>query len=221
MEVSYEMQILQGELLFDNTVVLAYKIAYPQFSSRRFGGAVRAINLFYQQRAKEMERNSIKKLYPAAVQQYVFNKKNGYPPMQYQMISECKVTYTADCTISLYCDTYTYQGGANGMTVRTSDTWDLRTARRRPLSSFFPRGTDVQTVLTDGVIAQIEAQEDEEAYFDDYAESVREFFDPAQFYLTSGGLTLYYQVYDIAPHSSGIPEFLFPYQRRGPAQPHC
>lgn len=221
MEVSYEMQMLQGELLFDDTVVLTYKITYPQFSSRQFAGAVRAINLFYQQKAKTMERNSIKKLYPAAVQQYVFNKKNGYPSMQYQMISECKVTYTADCTISLFCDAYTYQGGANGMTVRTSDTWDLRTSRRRPLSSFFPRGTDVQAMLTAGVIAQIEAQEDEEAYFDDYQESVQEFFDPDNYYLTPDGLTLYYQVYDIAPHSSGIPEFLFPWQRRGPIKPRC
>lgn len=221
MEVSNEMQILQGELLFDGVVVLTYKITYPQFSSRQFASAVRAMNLYYQQKAKSMERNSIKKLYPAAVQQYVFNKKNGYPPMQYQMVSDCTIAYTADCTVSLYCDDYTYQGGANGMTARTSDTWDLRTGRRRPLGSFFPRGTDVQAMLTADVVAQIEAQEDEEKYFDDYQESVQEFFDPANYYLTPDGMVLYYQVYDIAPHAAGIPEFLFPYQRRGPVKPRC
>lgn len=221
MEVSYQMERLKGELQFDGAVVLTYDIAYPQFSSRQFAGAVRAINLFYQQKAKVMERNSIKKLYPAAVQQYLFNRKNGYPSMQYQMVLACTVAYTADCTISLYFDAYTYQGGANGITVRTSDTWDLRIGRRRPLASFFPRGTDVQAMLTAGAVAQIEAQEDEEAFFDDYQESVQEFFDPANFYVTPDGLVLYYQVYDIAPHAAGIPEFLFPYRRQGPVKPRC
>ncbi len=56
------------------------------------------------------------------------------------------------------------------------------------------------------VIDQIEAQNaaGTGAYFDNYRELVPQTFNPAQFYLTPEGLTVYFQQYDIAPYASGF-----------------
>lgn len=48
-------------------------------------------------------------------------------------------------------------------------------------------------------------------YFDDYEVLLRENFDEQNFYSTPGGLVVFYPQYSIAPYSSGIREFQFPY----------
>ena len=48
-------------------------------------------------------------------------------------------------------------------------------------------------------------------YFEDYCKLVLDSFNPEQFYLVPRGntydLVIYFQQYDIAPYSTGIPTF--------------
>lgn len=50
-----------------------------------------------------------------------------------------------------------------------------------------------------------------EVYFEDYGNLVKKNFNVNNFYCTSEGIIIYFQQYSIAPYSSGIREFLFPY----------
>ncbi len=47
-------------------------------------------------------------------------------------------------------------------------------------------------------------------YFDNYCELVLDNFKLDQFYLTDNEVIIFFQSYDIAPYSSGIPSFAIP-----------
>jgi len=47
-------------------------------------------------------------------------------------------------------------------------------------------------------------------YFDDYKTLLHNTFRINNFYLEPGKLVIYFQQYDIAPYSTGLPEFYFP-----------
>ena len=126
---------------------------------------------------------------------------------EYEAIRDYTLTYNEDCLISLYTDQYEYTGGAHGNTVRSADTWLLPQAERLTLGQLFPADNTYLVRVELAVIDQIEAQNaaGTGAYFDNYRELVPQTFNPAQFYLTPEGLTVYFQQYDIAPYASGIP----------------
>ncbi len=52
---------------------------------------------------------------------------------------------------------------------------------------------------------------DPSGYFDNYPPLVAGTFNKNSFYCTDEGIVVYFQQYDIAPYSSGIPEFPLPY----------
>ena len=70
-------------------------------------------------------------------------------------------------------------------------------------------GNDPKQVFLDGIQAQIACRPQD--YFDNASLLAVQQFDPRRFYCTPRGVVLYYQQYEIAPYSSGIPEFFFPY----------
>jgi len=49
-------------------------------------------------------------------------------------------------------------------------------------------------------------------YFDNYCELVLDTFRLQNYYLTPNSIVIYFQQYDIAPYSSGIPVFYMPYK---------
>ncbi len=198
--------------------ILTYDIAYPAFSSARYQRTLNGINREYHIRAMRLEAYCRKELFFQAAEQLDYDMQHGYPPMQYQAITEFDVTYNANGFLSLYCDKYLYTGGAHGSTTRTSDTWDVRTGRRVPLQRFFPRGFDANAYIIRSVNAQIAKQisEGNDVYFDDYEKNVAESFDPKNYYLTLEGIAVYFQQYAIAPYSTGIPVFIIPFVKPSP-----
>jgi hypothetical protein len=56
-----------------------------------------------------------------------------------------------------------------------------------------------------------EIQKDPSIYFPDWEKLIVQTFNENSFYATNEGIVIYYQQYDIAPYSSGIREFLIPY----------
>jgi hypothetical protein len=61
------------------------------------------------------------------------------------------------------------------------------------------------------IVAQI--MESPDIYFDNYEELVEQTFNENSFYFTPEGVVIYFQLYHIAPYSSGIREFLLPYNK--------
>lgn len=208
---------------YDNTRILTCAAQYPEFVSRQFPWILNRINLFYHRKAEEFCRQCSTELYAQAVEGYKYARLNDFPFMPYEALMVYTITYNRLCTISLYFDAYQYTGGAHGITVRTSDTWDLKAGDRMQLSGFFPEGFKYREYIFEQIDAQIRemTESGENYFFEDSAELVRQTFNESSFYLTEQGVVIYFQQYDIAPYSSGIVEFTLPYSEGVVLRPGC
>lgn len=198
---------LSGELKCDDTIVLTYTITYPEITSlNSFGTTI--FNMYNKQKAIDLEKYTKTDLYPEACKLYKYNKENGYPIMIYEVNSQFTITYNQDDFVSLYIDQYEFTGGAHGNTIRSSQTWNLKTGQILDLSYFYPNNPFFVLDILRNINAQIKMQiEQGGAYFDNYTELLLENFNPESYYLTPYGIAIYFQQYDIAPYSSGIPVF--------------
>lgn len=103
-------------------------------------------------------------------------------------------------------------GGAHGETKRTSDTWDFHTGSAITLNDILQLSSISLHNLHQCIAQQIRERLtlSPGSYFDDYSSLLLDNFDLANFYLQDNKIVIYYQQYDIAPYSTGIPEFYFP-----------
>lgn len=198
-------KVLNGELKYDNTVILTYKIEYPEmiFSFYELGRNI--FNRYNRNLAIELENYARNELYKSAIETYKYNKENGFPVMVYELVNAFDVTYNDNFIVSLYMDRYEFTGGAHGNTIRSSQNWNLRTGRQLPLSYFYPNNPNYVVDILKSIISQI--KENPENYFDNYCELVLENFNLDNYYVTAQDVVIYFQQYDIAPYSSGIPTF--------------
>jgi hypothetical protein len=60
-----------------------------------------------------------------------------------------------------------------------------------------------------------EIRKNPESYFPNPEKTVNDTMQPQNFYLSPQYLNIYFNQYDIAPYSSGIPVFSIPYERVG------
>ncbi len=198
-------KIFSGELKYDNTVILTYKIEYPEmvFSYYELGRNI--FNRYNRNLAVSLEDYVKKDLYNSAVETYKYNKENGFPVMVYEFLNTFNITFNDDSIVSLYMDKYEFAGGAHGNTIRYSQNWNLRLGKQVPLSYFYPNNANYVVDILKSVVAQI--KENPENYFDNYCELVLENFNLENYYVTAQDVVVYFQQYDIAPYSSGIPTF--------------
>lgn len=214
---------LVKEMSYQNEVILKYRIEFPQIGSTSFQVGKTRFNEFYRQKATELKTYAENELYKMAVDSYEFAKKNDYPIMQYELVLEYTVTYNEICVVSIYLDQYTFTGGAHGNTVRSSQTWNLKNGDMLTLNELFNSNDNYIIDILKEINLQIanEISIGENYYFDNYSELLVQNFNPQSFYLTPLGVAIYYQQYDIAPYSSGIPTFVINYNIMPINLPYC
>jgi hypothetical protein len=158
-----------------------------------------------------------------AMVEYEYSVANKFPIHQFEAYTDFFETYNQNCAISLYFDQYEYAGGAHGLTVRYSDTWNLQKSKRIELSELFPHKTNYKEYIIDTINQQIkeEIAGGNNPYFENYSELVNENFKVNNFYLTEDGVAIYFQQYDIAPYATGLPTFIIPYTSQGAVPPRC
>lgn len=202
---------LEDKMYFENTFVFDYKISYPSFRTSCDVSAAQIINDYYFSAAKSAEDYCRNILFNQAVNDLKYSQE-GQPANSYTFVSSYKITYNAQCIVSLYTDTYTYMGGAHGETKRTSDTWNFNTGTRIKLNDIYPLFPSSLFQLQNCINQQIEERlsANPGSFFDDFRVLSRSAFDENNFYLESCHGVIYYQQYDVAPYSTGIPEFNFP-----------
>ncbi len=221
-KVIVDTQISERDMKLKDQILLTYKLKYPQFRSEKYKDFIAKLNLFYSTRNELFLRNDIKRLYQLAFEDYEASQKSGYPFHTYEVYSDFTVTYNKDCIISMYFDTYEFTGGAHGMTVREADSWNLLTASKIELTDLFVYPRQYQEYITKNILQQIEENiKKGDYYFEDYKQTVVEKFNKRNFYLTEEGIVVFYQLYDIAPYSSGIITFLIPYKEGEVVLPTC
>ncbi len=208
---TFNTMVISEEMKYDDVTVLNYRIEYPEFVSDNYKKSIRAVNQFYKGEALALQNNFRTKLYRMAVEQYLDDIKNGFPVHVFEALQTFEVTYNKACIISLYFDNYRYTGGAHGLTVRTSQTWNLKTGKMLKLRELYKCSDNYKSYIKKKIIEQI--RENPDIYFVNYEELVEQTFDVNNFYCTPQGVVVYFQQYDIAPYASGIREFLLPYNR--------
>ena len=200
----------EKELYYNGEVIVKYSIEYPEIISSPYEIGSQIFNHYNRKLALQLKQFAEGEFYNQAKETYEYNQSNGYPIMVYELVKECNITYNNQKLVSLYCDEYTFAGGAHGNTLRKSQTWDLEIGVQIPLKAFF-RGNeyyqiDIIKQINDQITEQI--KEENDIYFPDYCQLVLETFRLENYYLTPKGIVIFFQQYDIAPYSSGIMTFL-------------
>lgn len=200
---------LENELIYKDTVILKYSIEYPEItvSSYEFGKCT--FNNYNKMKAFELEKYCIEELFKEAKQIYDYNMANGYPVMVYEVVKNYNVTYNNNNIVSIYTDQYMFTGGAHGNTIRESQNWNLQICRQIPLEYLYPNNPYYAINILKEINTQIQEQINSGTnyYFDNYCQLVLETFRLENFYIIPNGIEIFFQQYDIAPYSSGIPIF--------------
>lgn len=198
--------LIEREMKYDNTVVLKYHIEYPSIVIPNNRNGERKFNTYNEKLALTLQKKSENELYKESVELYKYNKSNNYPIMVYDIYRNYNVTFNSKALVSLYFDEYIFSGGANGNTTRTSQTWDFNYNYMLQLYEFFYKDPYFLIDILKKINNQISNNPNN--YFPDSCNLVLETFNPLNYYLTPQGIAIYFQQYDIAPHSSGIPTFI-------------
>lgn len=201
--INVQSRTLQRRLIYDGTVILKYRITFPQIRGAN------SFNKYNYTRAIELQRRCENELFEDAKKTYEYNKQNGYPVMVYEIISDFTLTYNLGNLISLYSDEYIFTGGAHGITTRTSQTWDMKDGKMLRLQDFFKDNPNYVSSIISNINEQIakNIENGNNIYFEDYCCLTSANFRVENFYLYGQYVVIYYQQYDIAPYSSGILNF--------------
>lgn len=200
---------VKKELKYNDTVVLKYIIEYPQIVSTKYMYGNLEFNKYNKLKAIELQNEIERDLYEDAIKVNKYNMEQGYPLMRYEVIQKYNVTYNKDKEVSLYIDKYIFSGGVHGSTIRTSQNWNLRGANLVPLSFFYYDNKNYVANILNEILIQIDSQIESgvNQYFEDYCSLVVQNFKVDNYYLLPNYIVIFYQQYDIAPYSSGLPSF--------------
>lgn len=222
-QITVREKILKQDLYYKNTLIMKYTIKYPQFISEAYPLVANKLNALYRTKALMYERSNIMNLYQMAMVEYEYSVANNFPIHVFEAYVDFTVTYNYNCIVSLYFDQYEYAGGAHGLTVRNSDTWDFSRSKKLELADLFPNRPQYREYLIQYIDDEIDKKmaQDSFQYFENYTALVNENFKASNFYLEDGGVVIYFQQYDIAPYASGIPTFFIPCSESGMCLPRC
>lgn len=200
-------RIMENQLYYKDSVVLKYKIQYPQIINGRNSYSEYRFNEYNYEKANELREYCENELYKEAKK---LHDLNGYPIMQYEVYFDYHITYNRNNIISLYTDEYMYLGGAHGNTKREGQTWNMQNGRMIMLKEFFRNNPYYIIDILKQINSQIEKQMETEngMYFENYCNLVQENLRLENFYITEKGVVIFFNQYEIAPYSSGIPTFL-------------
>ena len=110
--------------------------------------------------------------------------------------------------LSIQLNNYTFSGGAHGMTYILPITMNIKTGEIYNFKDLFQDGKSATKKIQDILIQTID--KNPENYFKEYKESIRAKNGDFNFYIDGAKIIVYFDLYDIAPYSSGIHHFAFP-----------
>lgn len=132
------------------------------------------------------------------------------PPIgPYQLYSRYKVTNMQNVT-SFYIEYYQFTGGAHGITARLSYNIDNSTGKEIQLKDIFNDGYNYKDIINKEIASSIERDKDKYFTGKDGFNGIKE---NQNFYITNGNIVIYFDIYEIAPYVTGIPEFYIPVEK--------
>jgi len=121
-----------------------------------------------------------------------------------EMLGQFEVKTNERGIFSLSLTVYSFTGGAHGMTIIKSLTFDVVTGRQYNLADLFKVESDYVTKLSS--IIQKKINDWETPLLDEFTK-IRSDQD---FYVADHSLVIYFQLYEITPYVAGFPYFPIP-----------
>ncbi len=129
----------------------------------------------------------------------------GVQRVPYEANVTTEVRYQNDEFVSFIVYYYQFTGGAHGMTTFDTYNVDLKNCRLIALADIIKK--DDEKIIKDSILKSIEEKKEE--FFEEDAKQLvtNEDLSKRPFVIEKDGIVLKYNHYEIAPYSTGMPEF--------------
>ncbi|MBC8581587.1 MAG: DUF3298 and DUF4163 domain-containing protein [Zhenhengia sp.] len=176
---------------------------YPQLEGLLDKKFQKKMNHYFENHVIQLQKE-IKK---EAKKQYK-EQASDTPLYKYELISNYKTKESLKQYLVIGLFDYIYTGGAHGLPQQSYITLDLSQNEVLTLNQLFDEKMDYKTELKELITNQIEKRTDKkEKFFDDFYDLIH-IEENQNFYITpAGDLVLVFNVYEIAPYSTGVVEF--------------
>jgi hypothetical protein len=186
------------------TDIIKTTLQYPQIDDLDDKTVQDRINSIFSKKAEEARNEGLKnadEMEKAMASGYTGN------PNKCETYFDYRLKYNQNGLLSVVFLDYQYSGGAHGLTVQSSHTFDLKTGEEYRLKDLVISDADYVAFISNIVKAEIDARI-KEGVLPDYSiapfEAIKEDQD---FYLSNDAVVVYFQQYEYFPYAAGIQEF--------------
>lgn len=128
-------------------------------------------------------------------------EENYYEPSLVELIANFEIKNNQRGILSLNLIVYSFTGGAHGMTVVKSLTFDVKTGHSFTLKELFKPGSNYTKEISTII------KEDIKKWNVDIINPFTEISPDQDFYIADTSIVIYFQLYDITPYYWGFPYF--------------
>ncbi len=194
----------------DGEPVLSLSLHTPELAAE--GRGPEHISRYYTKLTDIWKARWEHTLFPAACAALAAAREVSRPFQPWSATLDYRVTLEDDRLLSIYVDA-TERSDGRPMTVRTADTWEIKTGFPHLLPDFLPKSPLWRRSLLTELTSQAETQlqHGESFFYQDAAQRLRRSFSSKRFYLTDRHLAIFFPMLSLAPAAEGIPVFLLPY----------
>lgn len=131
---------------------------------------------------------------------------NVKPLAPYEANVRYEVKNTSD-PLSFYIDYYQFTGGAHGITTRRTYNIDKKSGQFLKLNNLFKEKYNYKSLIDKHIRREIDKNKDMYFMGKDGFQGIK---DNQGFFIERNDLVIFFAQYEIAPYSSGMPEFRIP-----------
>ncbi|MBE7149474.1 DUF3298 and DUF4163 domain-containing protein [Bacillus mycoides] len=183
---------------------IEYQINRPSFHNFSDSKFQNKLNSYYKNSTAKFKS----KLEKEAQKYYKETEGSSTPFHPYVANVDYKVPLNKPPFLSLYVNYYQYTGGAHGLYTWKANTFDLNEKKLLHLDDLFQQEDKYKEIIRTEIVRQ--TKQNESIYFPDAVEKVTS-TKKFHYFLEPDNLVIYFSLYEIAPYSSGIPQFRIPY----------
>lgn len=130
--------------------------------------------------------------------------KDKYMKYQYEVFTNYDKAYNKNNIISIPVAFYQFTGGAHGMTQLKTYNYNLLTGEEIEFSNLFKKDSNYKQIINQYIQESIDKDNSNYYLGNDGFKGVSE---NQTYYLEDDGIVVYFGLYEIAPYSTGIPQF--------------
>ncbi|WP_448377308.1 DUF3298 and DUF4163 domain-containing protein [Fervidobacterium sp.] len=183
------------------TETVTIYVQIPKLQNTKNSEFENYFNSLIQSKVREIV-DEVKKMAESAL-------NDGFLASKYEVHISTEIKYETKDFVSLAIYYYTFTGGAHGNTIIETYNIDLVKSKFLSLKDIFYPDCEYQRRIKEEIIKSLTARSDE--FFPEAIEYVKnQDISEQPFTITNKYLEIYYQDYEIAPHSTGLPVFEIP-----------